>query len=249
MKKLISIVALLSTSAMAPTAFAGDVSVSTSIDYVSEYVFRGVSFARGAVQPGIEISKDGFTAGVWTSAALGEASIVAADEIDVYAGYSWGLSDVISADVGATIYHFPDTDGGLFDFGGASTIEGYAGLSFDVPLAPSIYAYYDLDLEAFTLEGGVSHSVPVAEKTSLDLGLTAGLVTADGGGDYQYGSASASLGYGFTDDVSAYIGANFSLSSEDTLNFRKFQLPDGSDFAATTDDNLIWFGVGVAAGF
>lgn len=249
MKKLISIAALLSTSAMAPTALAGDISVSTSIDYVSEYVFRGVSFASAAVQPGIEVSKGGFTAGVWTSVAFGEASVVAGDEIDVYAGYSWSLSDVISADVGATIYHFPDVDGSLFDFGGASTIEGYAGLSFDVPLAPSVYAYYDLDLEAFTVEGGVSHSVPVADKTSLDLGLTAGFVTVDGGGDYQYGSASASVGYGFTDDVSAYVGANFSLSSEDTLNFRRFTDMNGDPFSATTDDNILWFGVGVAAGF
>lgn len=250
MKKLISVVALLGTTAMAPSAFAEDVSVSVSVDYVSEYVFRGVSFARGAVQPGIEISKNGFTAGVWTSAAIGEASVVAGDEIDVYAGYSWGLSDVISADVGATIYHFPDVDGSLFDFGGASTLEGYAGLSFDVPLAPSVYAYYDIDLEAFTLEGGISHSVPVADKTSLDLGLTAGFVTADGGGDYEYGSASASLGYGFTDDVSAYVGANYSLSSVDSLNFRKFTALDGvTPFSTTTDDNLLWFGVGVAAGF
>jgi len=200
MKKYLSLAILLSGTAMAPLAHADDLSVSVSVDYVSEYVFRGVSFARGAVQPGIEISKNGFTAGVWTSAAIGEASAVAADEIDVYAGYSWALSDVVSADVGATIYHFPDTDGSLFDFGDASTFEVYGGLGFDVALAPSIYAYYDLDL----------------------LGLTAGLVTVDGPGDYEYGTLSASLGYGFTDDVSAYVGANYSLSSVDSLNFRNF---------------------------
>jgi len=250
MKKIMSLALLLSGTAMAPLAHADDLSVSVSVDYVSEYVFRGVSFARGAVQPGIEISKNGFTAGVWTSAAIGEASAVAADEIDVYAGYSWALSDVVSADVGATIYHFPDTDGSLFDFGDASTIEVYGGLGFDVALAPSIYAYYDLDLEALTLEGSVSHSVPVAEKTSFDLGLTAGLVTVDGPGDYEYGTLSASLGYGFTDDVSAYVGANYSLSSVDSLNFRNFtDVTTGTNFAATTDDNLVWFGVGVAAGF
>ena len=227
-------------------AIAGeDVSVSVSVDYVSEYVFRGVSFARGAVQPGIEISKGGFTAGVWTSAAIGEASAAAGDEIDVYAGYSWDLNDVVSADVGATIYHFPDVEGSLFDFGDASTIEVYAGASFDTALAPSLYGYYDIDLEAFTIEGGVSHSLPLTEKTSLDLGATAGLVTADGGGDYQYGAASASVGYGFSDDVSAYIGANYSISSEDTLRFKV----DGNGDAFTNTDNLIWFGVGFAAGF
>lgn len=248
MKKLLLKTTLLPLAliGMSSNAMAGDgVSVSVSVDYVSEYVFRGVSFARGAVQPGIEISKNGFTAGVWTSAAIGEASAAAGDEIDVYAGYSWDVSDAVSADIGATIYHFPDVSGGLLDFGGASTIEVYAGVGFDTVLAPSLYGYYDFDLEAFTVEGGVGHSLPVGEKTSLDLGLTAGLVTADGGGDYQYGSASASFGYGFTDDVSAYVGANYSLSSEDTLRFKI----DGNGDAFTNTDNLFWVGVGFAAGF
>lgn len=248
MKKLLLRTALIPLLILGSStyAFAGDdVSVSVSVDYVSEYVFRGVSFARGAVQPGIEISKGGFTTGVWTSAAIGEASSAAGDEIDVYAGYSWDLSDAISADVGATVYHFPDVSGGLFDFGGASTIEVYAGASFDTALAPSLYGYYDFDLKAFTVEAGVGHSLPVGESTSLDLGLTGGLVTADGGGDYQYGTASASLGYGFTDDVSAYVGANYSLSSEDTLRFKV----DGNGDAFTNTDNLFWLGVGFAAGF
>jgi len=73
MKKLLLGTATLLAAASAPLAAqAEDVSVSTSIDYVSEYVFRGVSFARGAVQPGIEVSKGDFTVGVWTSAAIGE---------------------------------------------------------------------------------------------------------------------------------------------------------------------------------
>ena len=116
MKKLLLKTTLLPLAliGMSSNAMAGDgVSVSVSVDYVSEYVFRGVSFARGAVQPGIEISKNGFTAGVWTSAAIGEASAAAGDEIDVYAGYSWDVSDAVSADIGATIYHFPDVSGCL----------------------------------------------------------------------------------------------------------------------------------------
>lgn len=227
-------------------AFAGeDVSVSVSVDYVSEYVFRGVSYARGAIQPGLEVGTGGFTAGVWASLPTGDFKNIAGDEVDLYAGYSWDVSDTVSADVGATVYHFPDATGGLFDFGGASTFEVYGGLGFDTALSPSLYGYYDFDLEAFTIEGGVSHSYELAEKTSLDLGLTAGLVTADGGGDYQYGVASASVGYGFSDDVSAYVGANYSLSSEDTLRFKI----DGVGNAFTADDNLFWVGIGFAAGY
>ena len=227
------------------TAMAGEVGVSVSVDYVSEYVFRGVSFARGSVQPGIELSSGGAYAGVWSSVAMGEVSSAAGDEIDVYAGYGWDLSDGISADFGATIYHFPDVDGGLFDFGGASTFEVFGGLSFDTVFAPSVYAYYDFDLEAFTLEGGVTHSIPVAEKTSLDLGLTAGLVSADGPGDYEYGLGSAAISYALNDNASAYIGANYSLSSEDTLRFKV----DGLGNGFTNTDNLLWLGVGVGTQF
>jgi len=246
MKKTKLIASSLIFAMMLPgTATAGEVGVSVSVDYVSEYVFRGVSFARGAVQPGIELSMGGAYAGVWSSAALGEVSSAAGDEIDVYAGYGWDLSDSISADVGATIYHFPDVDGSLFDFGGASTIEVYGGLSFDTALAPSVYAYYDFDLEALTVEGSVGHSFPMAESTSFDLGLSGGLVSASGGGDYEYGLGSAAVSYAFNDNASAYIGANYSLSSEDTLRFKV----DGLGNGFTNTDNLLWFGVGVGTSF
>ena len=79
--------------------------------------------------------------------------------------------------------------------------------------------------------------------------FAADIFIPDGDGDYEYGVGSVSLGYAFNDNVSTYIGANYSLSSIDSLNFRRFTDPTGTDFAATTDDNETWFGVGVAAGF
>ena len=96
MKKfLVSTAAMGVMLASATTASAGslgDIGVSVSTDYVSEYVFRGVSFANTAVQPGIEFSAGGFSAGVWASVGLGETSALAGDEIDVYAGYGWNLT-------------------------------------------------------------------------------------------------------------------------------------------------------------
>ena len=51
MKKLgLALVSATMMSGLAPvTAHAGDISVSTSIDYVSDYVFRGVSLADSAI--------------------------------------------------------------------------------------------------------------------------------------------------------------------------------------------------------
>ncbi len=244
MKKFLSVPALaLMMATMPSAAVAGDISVSTSVDYVTDYVFRGVSLADSAIQPGVEVSTGGFTAGAWFSTGIGDTSFLAADELDLYAGYSFSLSETIGADVGVTYYHYPQ-GGGLFetDGGGAGTYEVYASLGFDAPLSPSLTAFYDLTLEAFTLEGGIGHSVPLGTgPTSLDLGLTAGLVDGDGF-SYEYGQASASLGYAFTDDVSAYVGANWALSSEDTLDYSEILF-------GTPDDNLLFFGAGISAGF
>lgn len=218
MKKLILSTAVIAiTASVSSTATAGDIGVSVSTDYVSEYVFRGVSFANTAVQPGIEFSKGGFSAGVWASVGIGETSALAGDEIDLYAGYGWDINDLVSASVGATIYHFPES-GGLFAFdGNSSTLEVYAGLALDTVLAPALTGYYDFDLEAFTLEGSVGHGFAVSDDVSFDVGVTGGLVT--GSSAYEWATASASLSYGFDDESSIYVGANFSLNSNDNLNF------------------------------
>jgi hypothetical protein len=248
MKKLISIAALLGTTAMAPTAFAQDVSVSTSVDYVTEYIFRGAQLGESSIQPGVEVSVGDFTVGGWFSTGIGENSVASADEFDLYAGYSFAVSDLVGLDVGVTYYHYPQ--GGSFfgtDGGNAGTYEVYAGASFDTTLSPSVYAYYDLTIEAFTLEGGLGHSFAAGENTSFDLGLTAGLVDGDGF-SYEYGQASASLGYSFTDDVSAYVSANYALASED--NFYNLDIDlDTLDSELTVSDNTFWLGIGVAAGF
>lgn len=224
-----STTALLASPAMAQEAGSG-VSVSISTDYVSEYVFRGVSFEDAAIQPGVEVGFGDFAVGVWASAGLGPNSLADTDEIDFYAGYGFDLSDTVSASVGATWYHFPD---------GGDSYEGYVGLGFDTFLAPGLTAYYDIELEALTLEGSIGHSFPMAEKTSFDLGLTGGFVSVDGPGDYEWATASASVSYALSDDFSFYSGVNYTTNSESVLDF--------SD--PTPDANLFWTGFGIAAGF
>lgn len=243
MKKiLLGTASLLVAATATMPAHAGEVSVSTSIDYVTDYVFRGVSLADSAIQPGVEVAVGDFTVGAWVSTGVGDTSILAGDEVDLYASYSFALSDTISTDVGITYYHYPQ-GGGLFSTngGGSGTYEVFASVGFDTMLAPSASVYYDLTLEAFTLEGGIGHSFPAGDKTSFDLGATVGLVDGDGF-SYEYGSASASLGYAFTDAVSAYVGANYALSSDNTLNYKKI-------LQGTPKDNLLFFGAGIAAGF
>lgn len=248
MKKLALKLALLPFAAplmllgASPYAFAGDeVEVSVSVDYVSEYVFRGYTLAGDAIQPGIEATFGNFTTGAWFSTPIDDPTNAYVDELDLYAGYSFDVSDAVSADLGVTLYHYPQS-GGLFDIGAgdASTVEIYGSLGFAGPLEPSVTAYYDLTLKALTLEGGAGYSVPLAEETSLDLGATAGIVSVEGPGDYQYGSVSASVAYAVSDAASVYVGANAGVSSEDTFQNLSNFTPKGSS---------LWFGAGVSTGF
>lgn len=223
-------------------AQAGDVNWSLSADLVSDYVFRGVSLADTAIQTGVEAGVGDFYAGAWFSTGVGDTSVLAGDEIDLYAGYGLTLSETLSADVGVTYYHYPQ-GGGLFSTngGGSGTYEVYGGLALDTAFAPSLYAYYDFTLEAFTVEGSVGHSVAAGESVSFDLGLSAGLVDGDGF-SYEYATASASLSKSITDAASVYVGANYSLNSEDVLNYSKI-------LSGRPDGDLLWFGTGVSTSF
>ena len=224
-------------------AFADEVEVSVSLDYVSEYVFRGVTLASDAIQPGAEITYGSFTAGAWLSLPIDDNANAYSDELDLYASYSVEISESVSADFGATLYHYPQS-GGLFDIGtgagDASTVEFFGSIGSGGALEPNVTAYYDTTLKAFTLEGGVSHSIPIGEKTSFDLGANVGVVSTDGPGDYQYGSASGALTYALSGAASVYISANAGVSSQDT--FQKL-----SNFAPKSSS--AWFGAGISTGF
>lgn len=256
MKHFTFAAALLAATAIAPAAFAQDaeISYSAGIDTVSEYVFRGLSFGGESLQPYAEASVGGLTVGGWYSAGFGAHSDVQSDEFDLYAGYSVPLDGPVSLDVGVTYYHYPQSGAFLETEGGsAGSYEVYGSVGFgDVALAPSATVYYDFTLETLTLEGSVGHSIELSNPSwTTDLGLTAGHVEADGGGDYQWATASLALNKAINDDVSFFVSGNFSLNSEDnTLDFDRVVDPASEIAFATVDsDNKLWFGTGIAVGF
>jgi len=212
------------------TAFAGDVEISATVDVTSEYVFRGLSLEEEAIQPGIEAALGGFFVGAWWSNGFQSRGPINTDEFNFYAGYGFDLGENVSASVGGLLFHYPDF---------SDTFEVNAGLAFDTQFSPAVTAYYDFDLDTFTLIGELGHSIPVAEQTSFDLGLTAGIAEPDGGGGWQWGQASASLSQELSENISAYVSANYVISSEDTLDFGK----------GWTKDNLLFFGAGLSTGF
>jgi len=90
---------MLITSLQPDTARAQE--ITTSVDIYSTYIFRGVAFSGPAIQPTVEFSAGGFSAGAW-----GSQGYDGFQEMDLYAGYEFdfGLS------IGVTDYYYPGTD-------------------------------------------------------------------------------------------------------------------------------------------
>lgn len=202
-KKLI---AILGASLLAVSAWAQEVSYSTTVGIESKYVFRGFLLGEETFMGAFDVAIDDFYAGVWTAQPTTD-EVAWDSEVDFYGGYGTALNDVISLDVGATYYYYPTaTD--------ASTFEIFGGLAWDVALAPAVYVYYDFDLETFTFEVSGGNSWDVADKTTFDVGASLGWVEPDMGDSFYYIMASAGFTYSFTE----YASGSFSVNASDLEN-------------------------------
>ena len=132
---LFSIVFLFST-----LTFAQGFNLSS--DLVSRYVWRGIDFGQSAsVQPTLSFSTNNFEIGFWGAYQLGrDASVLPADEIDLYLGYSFDIGKT-SLSLIVTDYYFPNGVNKLGSFegdgNGAHTIE--VGATFSVPELLPLY--------------------------------------------------------------------------------------------------------------
>ena len=88
--------------------------VSTGLDLVSTYVWRGTKLSGPSIQPFLQYNKNGFTIGSWGSAGFDGFL-----EMDLFTKYAFdfGLT------AGLTDYYFPGTN--YFDYSKASGSHGY----------------------------------------------------------------------------------------------------------------------------
>jgi uncharacterized protein (TIGR02001 family) len=88
----------------------GGFDISATATIVSDYRFRGVSSSDRdpAIQGSVDVTYNGFYAGVWMSSIARTADTNV--EADVYAGYA-GEAGPVSYEVGAIAYLYPGGDG------------------------------------------------------------------------------------------------------------------------------------------
>lgn len=223
MKKINAILA--ASVATASIAGAQELSISSTFGWESDYIFRGVQLAEEYFAPAVDVSYGDMYAGIWAALPV---DAMYGNEVDLYAGYGIGINENVSADIGFTYYTYPDAQDDFFD-SDVNTFEIYGGLSFEAPLSPAIYAFYDFDLEALTLEGSAGHTVELSEEGSVDFSVYLGHVDPDGGDSYIYYGASAGYTYAFTDSASFSIGLNYYGADEDLM---------GENFKMDTDNKL-----------
>ena len=200
---------------------AAQTEVGAQLDLFSAYVWRGVTYTNKPVaQPDLWISfpagNASITAGGWANVDLGAYDDPEDDfsesgglsafnlaEFNPYAevSFSSGKAAITGGVVG---YIYPnDLDEAPIDGldSESNTWEVYGTAGFDVPLAPELSIYYDIDkVSGAYVEGGVSHSLALGASHTLDLGGLVGI----------------SLGQGFNEDDESF---NFDDNGVTHLDF------------------------------
>ena len=200
-------------SVAAPASSAKDsaLSVTTDITYVSDYVFRGQRLNTASIQPSIEATYGDFYAGAWNNSGISSQND---SQIDLYAGYGYKVTDVLSLDAGVTRYTF--NGGSSFD-----STEVYVGAKADVLLSPTFYYYFNTDSDTFTFEASIGYSVPVdAIKASIDFSAKGGMVANPkerNNQDYSYGLLGVAIPYKLSDTATLTVGADYVVNDSKVL--------------------------------
>jgi hypothetical protein len=238
MKKIAGVIAIVAAVCMSSvSAKAGDVAVTSGVDFYSAYVWRGMTFNDGFVaQPNINIAKSGVNLNVWGNVDLsdydGALESGEMSEVDVTLNYGFSLGKV-STTVGYIEYLYPTTESG----GIPGTREVYLslGLPLFAGLSTALDTYYDFDeLEEYYSKLSFSYGLGINDKTTLTAGASAAYAgdayCGDGeAGFYDY-TLSLKLGYAANDNWSISCGLTFvdAIDSDNLMDVKNGGLHDVS---------------------
>lgn len=247
MRKIFLANAVVLTALYAPMAIADEWSAEASSGYVSEYADRGTTVAGQQIQSNVTLSNGAFSTGISYARTLGNDRLVYDDEIDINIDYGFELTAGTSLNIGADLIHVPSA-GGLLDIGAAdaSTVEVYAGLTFDKPLTPSLTAIYDVHLKDFTMEATASHGIDISAQSEFVFDITGGYAAIAGADDNLYLTAGVTYNHALTENLTATAGAFAGTSNERTFTDASF--PAGVPIIKTSSSSA-WVQIGLSAGF
>lgn len=184
-KTLVLLALLILTCFTACVFSANRVDFELTADFMGKYIWRGQNLSDDPVfQPGLSITSDNLTAGIWGNMDLTNINGNSGDfsEIDYSFDYSSSIAgiDGVGYSVGVIYYDFPGT-------ATKDTTEVYWGLAFDLPFSPSITIYHDVDeAEGSYVSLAAEHSIEKIAELAVDLpvGLDVGVSLGWGSGSY-----------------------------------------------------------------
>jgi len=213
-----------------------------SVEVDSAYVFRGVQQADETFRLNAQLRFNGVYGGVTFLQPLDGDDF--SNEARLYGAWSPHIEDhgsPFDVEFGFTYYITPDAAPGLAD---DARFEPYGAIFFDVPLMPSVHGFYDVELEAFTVEGRTSHYVPLDGLTGLDLSFDAGHVSPDNAMEHSYAKGSIDLVRNFLNGIEGYVGVRGAISSQDTFFDNVTAVGPVFD-----QETKVWISAGVTATF
>lgn len=230
-------------------------SADLTVGLYSQYIWRGWELSRDSlvIQPSVTISYKGFSANVWGNLDTDTNENLYGDETS-----DWNETDfTLSYDGSAGMVDY--TLGYIYyalDGVGSDTQEFYAGVSLDTLLIPTLTVYRDTDAApGWYVTLGVSHSFPIMEKYSLDLGLQVSYWDVDGDSTYadHDGDAYSNFHDGILSAAMSFpVGKYFTITPE---LYYVFPLSDDAeDFmednsVSGDDDDFIYGGVSLSFAF
>ncbi len=233
MKKWSVILAtVLTLTSISPALAAIEVSGDAYVSVNSMYLWRGDdlstkdfdpdSDANFVVQPGADISFNGFTLSWWGNINENSGNL---DEVDLTVDYSFDASELVSVSVGNILYDVDDAD---------DTNEIYLSLGLNTLLSPSVTVYYDYDeYDSLFATASVGHTFDLASNAGLNLGALVSYYDADqkltGTKDesfFQNAEFSAGIDYSITDQVVFSPAVIYSTPLSDEAEDTTFQIED-----------------------
>ena len=161
-----------------------DISVSGSVGYCSEYVFRGYYQTSGALQGSVEIGypfyQGDIYVGVWSNQPI--ANPDQTSEIDGHIGYVIPIFKQLHIDFGHIYYWYPEDNRNVsipnqppgFLRGLNRSNESYVGLWGDtaelfdgIRINPSLYYYYDWNCDKHTIELSLYHEWDLSDLINI----------------------------------------------------------------------------------
>jgi len=248
---------MLSGLAFAAEAEEDKPTANLTVGAYSQYIWRGFELSKDSivVQPSMTVAYKGFSANLWGNLDTNQYATTAADETnkwnetDMTLAYGWDMGPATFS-VGYIYYALnPASD----------TQEFFASAALNTLLKPTLTVYRDFDAApGWYTTLAISHSFPVKDDITLDLGAQVSYLKASSSSPYKEADGSnysnfhdGVVSVGLTVPVNKYITVapklsySFPLSNDakDLLNSTSL------DTFGKADNSFVYGGVSVSMAF